>query len=567
MEVELDLWSTRSNDPVDSILSDVDCLGDVADVDVDVDEFILAACSSSDAPMQDTDLVDHQQHLNHLNQLDQLNHINHLHHLDLNNNNHLNGHHHLNQHNEQSSYKQHQDDLTLNHHQHLHAIFDGPNQNHNQHQQQQSSSPSTMSFQQHQLQLQAHHQQKNNLMDQQQQRPLAQSHPNDCFNDLTNHHNQHLVSYDQLQDQHNNFDFLMERQYHQTLDQPNSMVTTTTSSSTINEQQLFQTNVAEPAASGNSSLVASRVDHCYILNNLVGANQSITTTSGAELNLSNPLGQLRQLAAGTTPTAATTGAQISTTAPGETTGVGSSTNQLLDRDQLQMLLESRPQPISCSLDESPLMAAIQSGGSQQTAAARGSKRRQANSTPATSAAAKKRTKQQVGDQQQKQQDTGDKKRAIPSTTTKSEPKLGADQSSSSGGGSKSLTRRNRKVAPGKKSLASGQIAQEPTTGQVSPTLSSGSSSGVSSLLSPSEDSNQSEPRRQSRKASPVSHSADQSVASSSDTPPTGFKVGLATNSNATAPAVRQRKQPAAKTPRRPTPSDTMGKSLASSSQI
>ena len=51
MEVELDLWCSRSNDPsVEAIFSGEDCLADVVDVDshhvpVDVDEFMLADSS------------------------------------------------------------------------------------------------------------------------------------------------------------------------------------------------------------------------------------------------------------------------------------------------------------------------------------------------------------------------------------------------------------------------------------------------------------------------------------------------------------------------------------------
>lgn len=121
MEVELDLWSSRSNDAVDHILSDVDCC-DVPDVD----EFILSCSSSGSDLSAKNDLssslaVHNHHHLSHLN-LNQ--------HLNLNLSMGLGQHHmgHLSHHAHQPSHQHHHQllDQTEAQQQHPHPASASP---------------------------------------------------------------------------------------------------------------------------------------------------------------------------------------------------------------------------------------------------------------------------------------------------------------------------------------------------------------------------------------------------------------------------------------------------------
>lgn len=240
------------------------------------------------------------------------------------------------------------------------------------------------------------------------------------------------------------------------------------------QQQVSTTSgPSTPDAQSSSSLVAARVDHCYIMNSPSG--EPPTGAGQAE--------QLRQVGGG------------------NCLGV-SSTSSLPDREQLQMLLESRPQPISCPLGESPLIAVMNSKSQEPLSQSKGAgKRRQSQGAASTTTSGPKRARQanqeaagkRAGQSGAKVETSsswsGPGAAAISTTapaTRNNNAKRAETMALASAGGSKSLARpaRVKKTGAANKRGAR-EPAEEPrqVSGQVSPTLSAGSSSGVSSLSS------------------------------------------------------------------------------------
>lgn len=375
MEVELDLWSSRSNDPVDHILADVDCLADVVVADVDVDEFMLA-CSSSSADnsgVNGPDQDDFEQNL-HNHQLHHTNLSHHHHHHDLNHhrddltssmlhqaydqhhqNHQLSSHHQLHldgqQHHQHQHQHQHQHmNMNINMNLNLNSMFDSD---------QHRNTPSVVSIgashfggdetsnqQASQLFLKTNDDHQHQHQQQQQQ---IQNHqtiesqygPNVSYSSSTDLPNQQSAIDSNLNslviESHNQDGngFISQQQQHL-----NPFLS--------NDQQSNQQQIST-SQSSSSSLVASRIDHCYI-----------TTTNGQQTEKGDSqlcLNQLRQVG-----------------------GMNVSPSSLPDREQLQMLLESRPQPISCLLGESPLIAAINTKSQTPLTQTKSAKRRQSQAS-------------------------------------------------------------------------------------------------------------------------------------------------------------------------------------------
>lgn len=516
MEVELDLWSSRSTDEVDHILSDVDCC-DVPDVD----EFILSCSSSVSCDLTKNDLTSSvDMHLNH-----------HLNNHNSNNNNplshlmdetgvpgihsHLQGHHHARQSASPSDTTADDccDDLSSHHATSLTSLVEHLN----------DASP-------HQQQLHLH---------QHQQQQLHQHH----------HHHQQLQSRRQdiefgshpLSGPQNGLHFQQQPSIQIGLNPVRNNFQQQVNTNTGSGPQL---NTSSPVYSAgvdgvvvnqqqerllNDSLIASRVDHSYILNDTNNCQQQfdaaatsspsssspISASSSANQNQDGQCSVASSFAGNNRRFVTSSGGAVSSTT---SSGAQLAPGQLVDQHQLQLLLNSQPQAICCqpSTDTGgvePLLAAA-------TKPSSGQKRRQ------TSAAGNKRTKKgasaTAGSNEIEHTDTtgascGQAATKSPNPTVKTNKAARNPVSSSSrcakgavGAGNKvanasdanqpiSTTRLDEASAGGSKARATArrrntnkqqaaQISSGSLSGQVSPTLSS---SGVSSLSSCSSSSSSS----------------------------------------------------------------------------
>lgn len=264
MEVELDLWSSRSNDPVEHILSDVDCC-DVPDVD----EFILGCSSSSELTKNDlTSSVDM-----HLSQ----SHSQQQHHQQPT----LSSHHHslLLDDSSQALGQHHQsvvvpdedccDDLSSQHGS-LASLVDHLGESQQpmlaQHQQQQHHLMGSQPMQRQYQSIQLMPMSQSQLA----QRVQYQHQPGELSSSSTSpeHQQQQKQQPRQLFQHHQ----LVTGQ--QATSEPQSSALVSTSASNLysanQQQQQHQSSVNNERNLINESLVASRVDHCYILSE--GAN-------------------------------------------------------------------------------------------------------------------------------------------------------------------------------------------------------------------------------------------------------------------------------------------------------
>ena len=512
MEVELDLWCSRSNDPsVEAIFSGEDCLADVVDVDshhvpVDVDEFMLADSSFNSHHLQtqqqqqqqpQQQQQQQQQQLSNLTLNQQLHETNQLDQLRA----------HCGSSAGNSSVSSLSPDandplgigmiastsassLGLHQHQHIHQNSSNNNNNNNHHQQinhhqlhqqqqqQQQASKLDLTGGNQQLQhmMQTNHQQlHHNHLQPQQQPQLFQPHLNGYHEHQIGAQQQTFLAtnFEQQQQQQVASNFEQQSQFAapQTTvarssscspngDETSSSSTITPTCEDLNQMHHFQQQqhlfVAAPQPAfnqfgaatpqqqqqhqGDAPLVvaASRNDHCYILGD-PGAPQPSPGSCSAP-SQQPQLSQLRQVVAG--------GATATTTTSGADQSAGGS---LLDQEQMQMLLESGPQPIGCSLGgESPLIAAIQSGQTPAAALSCGEQKAPRNRRPKSTSS---------GPQ-------GAQKRARSSEDSKQQ---------------------QQRARPGQqRQTGAKRCRKQQAAGQLSPTLSSvssASSSGVSSVCS------------------------------------------------------------------------------------
>lgn len=365
MEVELDLWSSRSTDEVDHILSDVDCC-DVPDVD----EFILGCSSSVSCDLTkndltssvDMDLSNHNLH-NHHND----NHLNH--HLidetgvnDIHNH-HLQGHQNHNNHHHQHHQHQHQhnqrqsaspcdatadeccDDLSSHNAASLTGLVDHLNEapSHHRHLQQQSHlhqhhQHQRQQRQQHQIEFSAHlvNGSPSGVQYRQPAQHVGLSSASGGFQQqqVSNHQQ---IGGDSVASSANVYSAQQSTGVNGGQSSPASLM--------IDHQERLL----------NDSLIASRVDHCYILNDASNCQQqqqqlfdATTTSSSANQNQvqspqANPFASQASVANSGRFVTSSGGAVTSTTT--NSVGAQVTPGQLVDQHQLQMLLNSLPQAI------------------------------------------------------------------------------------------------------------------------------------------------------------------------------------------------------------------------------
>lgn len=428
MEVELDLWSSRSNDPVDHILSDVDCCSVP-----DVDEFILGCSSNSDLAKNDLNSS-----------------------VDMHLNQHLNHHHQLGQH---ASLLDEPTGSLAHHHHHHH---------HNQ-----SASPTDEDLCDD---LSSHHASLTNLVEhlsepaqQQQQQQQQPRFGQDATGPA------HLLSPQQQQQQHYQ---QLEAGYQLVSSQPSG----TSSSAPLYSRPSGQQHSGRILLNNernlvNESLVASRVDHCYILNDINHCQQqqhhqvgSIQQQQQQQVVSNEPKANQflsQQFSAGSGGAAVSSSAITSTSA---------SLGGMINQHQLQLLLNGQPQAVGVALPaEEPRVAA----GKQ-------SKRRQ----PSASAAQKR-----IKNQEAKGNTQTVSSSSVGSVSCKAQKGAKVGSSTTSGSSPPASTARGRRATAKRNTKPSdaqpASSVQNSCSGQVSPVLSLNSSSGVSSLSYSSSNSNSS----------------------------------------------------------------------------
>lgn len=450
MEVELDLWSSRSNDQVDHILDDVDC----CDIPGEVDEFILAGCSSN-----------HSSHSQHMVDLDGKADLSSTGPVDSMASNHHHHHHQFHHHHQLGFYDEPNSSFQLipqrdQHHQHL-----------QQHQQQQ---------QEPQQQIQYQRGNPNNQSSSSSSTSSSSVSPTEevdyCDVDLSQLTNSNHIGLGQQH--HLGGHYVGQHQQH-----PQQQFASPTPVSFISQQQAagnqLHYNTSATSGVSNESLVASRVDHCYILNE---TSQQVVASLGGPHDH-----QLQQVA-----------------------NISSSTgcNALPDREQMQMLLESKPQPIpSLMTNTNPNVSKQQNPSPSQTG---GRKRRQTNGgqakrarqqvkcnsketpvTVSTNLSDTKNTQKQSNDKASKVASSSSSAKAASTTKktgeTRQQPASSSGEKQTSPSNDTKNIRRNQSKSPTSNRAASSTssftTSSAGNSGQVSPTLSSCSSSGVSSLSS------------------------------------------------------------------------------------
>ena len=538
MEVELDLWSSRSSDPVDHILSDVDCCNVP-----DVDEFILSCSSASDLAKNDlTSSVD--MHLNH-HQLS--------HHSLLDETANLGHHHHQSV---SPSDDDCCDDLS-SHHASLACLVEHLNEPAHQHQlvhgQQAASgsaaataaasaaTASTSSSANHQLAL--HHQMSSSggqfgLSAPSSLQLLGLERSANQQQQQQHHH--------QYQRQTQLFDQLATgasgesgtfRQHsigHQAAGGGprigvgigigvgvGSATVTTSSSSAPLYVSLQDPMSGQPMAMSerlvNESLVASRVDHCYILNDAAGDQQR-----------QQQHGHLQQVVSSAASEDSSKQTYVSQSFGSAASGGVTSTSAspgLLGQHQFQPLTNSaQGQLAPFGSSGAPGAAAKASGASKPAASA---KRRQASANSANSKRAKAAETSSGAGQVATQGETGSVAEAAATTnqagggrTSWARGKQGASKSktvsstcksigskgptadspsANAAAGARTGARSKRTKQPAAAAVAAAAVANLSSleqfghqVGRVSPTLSSNSSSGVSSISCSSNSSSASE---------------------------------------------------------------------------